>query len=116
MKSQGDVSVATLRPRRKAEGINRGVSVVMKGYFLKEEERLYLLEDIQERSILELREMQEEEMTQQEVALYYSFLNQIEQEIQRQKALVIKVRRELELGGAGSPPLPFSRKSYHHRI
>jgi len=88
----------------------------IEGHFPEEEERLYLLEDIRERSILELREMQEEDMTQQEVALYYSFLNQIEQEIQKQHALVIKVRRELEQSGAGSPSLPFLRKSYHHKI
>ena len=82
--------------------------------YRQEEERLFLLEDIQERSIYELRERQEEDMTQQEVALYYSFLNQIEEEIQKQQELVIQVRQEVDEKEIQS--LPFFRKKSRFRI
>ena len=82
--------------------------------YRQEEERLFLLEDIQERSIYELRERQEEDMTQQEVALYYSFLNQIEEEIQKQQELVIQVRQEI--GEKENQSLPFFRKKSRFRI
>jgi hypothetical protein len=83
-------------------------------YYMQEEERLFLLEDIQERSIYELRERQEDDMTQQEVALYYSFLSQIEEEIQKQQELIIQVRQEIE--DTDNPSLPFFRKKSRFRI
>ncbi len=113
LKGQKSFSSISYKAKRKMAQ-TKSKSSRTKTHYLKEEERLFLLEDIQERSIYELRELQEEELSQQEVALYYSFLNQIEEEIQKQQDLVIEVRQELE--ETEDQTLPHFHKRYRYRI
>ena len=106
-KSDKGLNKVSRRGKRKASTFNQQIKA-SKHDFLREEERLFYLEDVQERSIYELRERQEEEMSQQEVALFYSFLNQVEEEIQKQQTLVKEVHQALNL--KESPPLYLQKK------
>ncbi len=106
-KSEKGLTQVSRRGKRRTSRSNKQI-IVSKHDFLRAEERLFYLEDVQERSIYELRERQEEEMSQQEVALFYSFLNQVEEEIQRQQMFVKEVHQALNL--KENPPLNLARK------
>ena len=106
-KRDKELGQVSRRGKRQASTVNQQI-ITSKHDFLRAEERLFYLEDVQERSIYELRERQEEEMSQQEVALFYSFLNQVEEEIQKQQTLVKEVHQALNL--KENPPLHLPRK------
>jgi flagellar biosynthesis chaperone FliJ len=63
---------------------------------LNEEHRLSQLEEIQERSMADLRDMDEDGQCQQVLALYYSFWSTLGERIEYQKTRLEDIRKEYE--------------------
>lgn len=68
----------------------------MRERLLDEEHRLTLLEDIQERSLAEFRDIEEDRIGPRNIALYYSFISTLCDCIEEQKNRLGTVRREYD--------------------
>lgn len=68
----------------------------MREVLLMEEEKLSSLEIAQEKSIIELQEKQDMDISLHEACIYYSFLNSVTQEINKQKEVLREIQEQFE--------------------
>ncbi len=68
----------------------------MREKLFEEEHHLTLLEDIQERSMTDLKDLEEGRLSHRDIALYYSFLSTLCDRIECQKTRLDVTRREYE--------------------
>lgn len=68
----------------------------MREKLFEEEHHLTLLEDIQERSMADLKDLEDGRLSHRDIALYYSFLSTLCDRIEYQKTRLDVTRREYE--------------------
>ncbi|MFQ5455222.1 MAG: flagellar export protein FliJ [Nitrospirota bacterium] len=70
--------------------------LLIKDSLMREEHRLSTLEYLREKSIIELQEKEDTDITLREIGLYYTFLSQISQEIENQKDVLENIKNRYE--------------------
>lgn len=87
---------AVLKYREHLKEDQKREFVITKEKLFSEENRLARLEYLREKSIIELHEKEEWDITLKEIGLYYTFVSQMTREIDKQKETLKEVKKHFD--------------------